>query len=452
MRTGGKSLPVRIFYRPGSVIFSMGLALAGPMALMPVPAAAQAAQLKPNDQSLGDFYRARGGAPLWLARQSGSAAQLLLQRLDSAHVDGLDPRKYHAPELDRALQAAWGGKPKAVDRADRMLSQAFADYVNDLRRVPNSETYFVDRELAPHPRNARVWLDQAAAAPSLEKFITDMGWMNPLYAQLRQALADRSYGDDHQRRLLWLNLQRARTLPGGQGRYIVVNAAAQRLYAYENGRVADSMNVVVGKPIYPTPMMAALIRFANLNPYWYVPPDLAAERIAPNVVKMGLGYLKSRGYEVVSDFSDNPQILDPATVDWKAVADHKAEVWVRQLPGPHNSMGRMKFMFPNREGVYLHDTPEKELLSEASRLFSGGCVRLEDASRLGEWLFGRHLEWQGAGTEERVDLDRPVPVYITYLTAVPDNGTVAFYDDIYKRDAARLAGEPVGAGSAAAAP
>jgi murein L,D-transpeptidase YcbB/YkuD len=141
----------------------------------------------------------------------------------------------------------------------------------------------------------------------------------------------------------------------------------------------------------------------------------------------------------MSDWTPDAKILDPATIDWKAVAEGKEEVLIRQLPGPHNSMGRMKFMFPNEEGIYLHDNPERELFSEASRLYSGGCVRLEDAPRLGQWLFGRPLEWERAGTEERVPLADPVPVYLTYLTAMPTSSGIAYFDDIYGRDASRLA-------------
>jgi murein L,D-transpeptidase YcbB/YkuD len=199
------------------------------------------------------------------------------------------------------------------------------------------------------------------------------------------------------------------------------------------------MVVVVGKPKYPTPMMSAYVRYASLNPYWFVPPDLAAERIAPKVLKQGLRYLDELGYQVLNDWDEHPQIIDPKTIDWKAVADGKTEVLIRQLPGPHNSMGRMKFMFPNEAGVYLHDNPERELFSEASRLYSGGCVRLEDAARLGRWLFGRDLDWEAAGTEEKVPLADPVPVYITYLTAMPEGSSIAYYDDVYGRDAKRLA-------------
>ena len=102
-------------------------------------------------------------------------------------------------------------------------------------------------------------------------------------------------------------------------------------------------------------------------------------------------------------------------------------------------MGRIKFMFPNIQGVYLHDNPERELFEEASRLYSGGCVRLEAAWRLSEWLFDRELTWKGADPEEKVPLAEPVPVYITYLTAVPSGSRIAFFDDVYGRDARRLA-------------
>jgi murein L,D-transpeptidase YcbB/YkuD len=239
--------------------------------------------------------------------------------------------------------------------------------------------------------------------------------------------------------LLELNLQRARSLPGGPGRYVVVNVPAQRLFMFEGGRVVDSMRVVVGKPKNPTPMMTAYIRYAALNPYWNVPPDLAAERVAPNVVSGGYGYLREKGYQVLSDWSDRAKVVSPNTVNWKAVAAGTTEVRLRQLPGPANSMGRMKFMFPNAEGVYLHDTPDREKLIEASRLFSGGCVRLEDAARLGEWMFGRRLNPKGAKPEQKVPLPKLIPVYLTYLTAVPSGSQVAFYDDIYGRDRARIA-------------
>jgi murein L,D-transpeptidase YcbB/YkuD len=417
------------------------------------PAAPAHAQQPPAaGQGVADFYRLRGNAPLWLSPTAGDAPQQLLSLLSSANLDGLYPDKYHVADLQKAIDAARKGKKKQVEQAEQALSDAFVTYVDDLVRDPNIGIIYVDPQLRPKPPSPLAALLNAAASPSLSDYVRNLGWMHPYYGELRRALANHGYADEHQRQLLTLNLERARALPAGKHRYVVVNAAQQRLYMFEGARVVDSMVVVVGKPKYPTPLITAYIRFASLNPYWYVPPDLAAERIAPNVLKQGLRYLDNLGYQVLSDWDDNPTIIDPKTIDWKAVADGKVEVRIRQLPGPHNSMGRMKFMFPNEAGVYLHDNPERELFTEASRLYSGGCVRLEDASRLGRWLFGQDLNWESAATEQRVPIPSLVPVYITYLTALPKEGgsQIAYYDDVYGRDAARLAATSSSSASASA--
>jgi len=389
-------------------------------------------------EGISDFYRAREARPLWLA--SPGAGEALVALLDNANVDGFNRDKYRIRQVSRALSAARSGDYRAVQRAEQMLSEAFVAYARDLRSAPDIGIYYVDRELVPRAPSARQLLEQAAAAPSLTDYVERMGWMNPLYGQLRQALVNRAYSGEAQRRTIQLNLERARTLPAGGQRHVIVNSAAQRLYMYENGEVVGSMRVVVGKPHHQTPMMTAFIRNVTLNPYWNVPPDLAAERIAPNVVKSGLGYLRSRGYQVLSDWSDKAKLVDPATIDWTAVAEGRREVRLRQLPGSSNGMGKMKFMFPNDEGVYLHDTPEDQLFSEASRLFSGGCVRLEDAPRLAEWLFGKPVRVpRGGKAEQEVPLPELVPVYLTYMTVLPSGNRLAFYDDIYGRDRARLA-------------
>ena len=123
-------------------------------------------------------------------------------------------------------------------------------------------------------------------------------------------------------------------------------------------------------------MMTATIKFTALNPYWQVPADLAAERIAPGVVEEGPEYLERHGYVLLSDWGERAQPVDPSTVNWEAVAAGRILVRLRQEPGRYNAMGRMKFMFPNPQGIYLHDTPNQELLNEDARLFRGGCVRL----------------------------------------------------------------------------
>ena len=435
----GRSRPVRFFSALGGVAAALAVA-AAPLPVSSFEASAQPreAALANSGQGLADFYAARARRPLWLG-QPGRQVDVLLEILETAQLDRLDPRKYRVGSLEKAVRSARSGNPRAVLKADMLLSDALVDYVRDLRRPSDLGIVYVDGELRPGPPSPRAILERAAAAPSLERYVAGMGWMHPVYGQLRYALMSGAYPSSAERERIMLNLERARELPMPTGRHVLVNTAAQRLYMYEGGQVVDSMRVVVGKPHQPTPMMAAFIRFTSLNPYWNVPPDLAAERIAPNVKKLGLKYLRNSGYQVLSDWGDNPTIVDPKTVDWDAVIDGRTQVRLRQLPGSGNAMGRMKFMFPNSEGVYLHDTPEKELLEEASRLFSGGCVRLEDAPRLARWLYGRDLKAKGAKAEQQVPLDVPVPVFLTYLTAVPSGSQIAFFDDIYGRDATRLA-------------
>jgi murein L,D-transpeptidase YcbB/YkuD len=443
--------PVHFFGRLAGTAASLLAAAVLPFGGAQAIAAPAVTQQPPvSGQSTADFYRARAGYPLWLAPAAGDAADQLIALLSSANVDGLYPDKYHVPALQQALAAARSGKKKDVEAAERELSDAFVTYVDDLTRDPNIGIIYVDPQLRPKPPSPLAVLLNAAAAPALGGYVRDLGWLHPFYAQLRRALANHQYASEHERQLIALNLERARALPVGKQRYILVNAAQQKLFMYDKGELVDSMVVVVGKAKYPTPMMTAYVRFASLNPYWFVPPDLAAERIAPNVVKRGLKYLDELGYQVLSDWDENPTIIDPKTIDWKAVVDGKVEVRIRQLPGPHNSMGRMKFMFPNEAGIYLHDNPERELFTEASRLYSGGCIRLEDAARLGRWLFGYDLNWESAGTEQRVPLPSLVPVYVTYLTAMPEGSSIAYYDDVYGRDAARLAVAANGDGAAGA--
>ena len=400
------------------------LALACP----PQNAAAQTlVAASPQDETLEAFYLARGNSPLWLTG-SGKQAQMLLDILRTSDADGLKPNLTDIASLEYRLSHL---KQTEIQQLDRVLSQAFVNEVREVRRLKSSDMIWVDPELRPSVVFPRRLLDEAAAAPSLEAYLAEMRWTNPIYAGLRRAIIAGGGNRD----LLALNLDRARALPSGSGRYVIINAAAAQLTMVEGGKAVGTMRVVVGKPIYPTPIMAALIRFTSLNPYWNVPPDLAAERIAPEVVRQGKAFLKLKGYQVLASWDDGAKPIDPARVNWPAVAAGRQDVRIRQLPGPSNAMGQMKFMLPNALGVYLHDTPDKQLLSEASRLFSGGCVRLEDAPQLARWLYeGKPPSTASARPEQRVNLPRPVPVFLTYLTAVPGEDGITYFPDVYNRD------------------
>jgi len=423
----------------GRIVAAAGLggalALSAPLVVAPSPASA-AAQT-PFDSEIAEFYRSRGGAPLWFSPAAGNAAPQLIQLLATSQADHLNPRRYNVRALSRAVDDSRSGNPAAVQRAEAMLSAAFVQYAGDLRHDPGVGIIYVDPELKPQPPSAMELLTAAAHAPSLTDYVQQMGWMNPIYAKLRQAIASRIYANAAQYRLLSLNLERARPLPAGSGRYVIVNPPAARLYMYENGQVVDSMRVVAGRPdpVAQTPMMNAFIRYVALNPYWNSPPDITSRKLAPTILKEGRAYFTKRGYDLVDKFGPDAHVLNPMSVDWHAVAEGRLKVNLRQRPGPANSMGRMKFMFPNQQGIWLHDTPEKEKIEDAARLESNGCVRLEDAPRFERWLFnGRPPNPKGARPEQKVDLPQLVPLYITYLTAVPSGTSIVYFDDFYGKD------------------
>jgi murein L,D-transpeptidase YcbB/YkuD len=255
------------------------------------------------------------------------------------------------------------------------------------------------------------------------------------------AVASLNRGALHYAQILMINMERARRLPapGELKRHIIVDAGSARILMYEDGRLVDSMRAVVGSNATQTPMMAALIRYANVNPYWNVPPSLNRTLVAPRVLEQGLGYLSERGYEVFADWTENAPLVDPATVDWQAVKEGKLPLRIGRRPGPGNSMGDIKFMMPNDLGIYLHDTHDKTVFQKDHRWVSNGCVRVEDAQRLAAWLFGAMPHVQDPNVQTRVELTPAVPVFVTYLTVSAGPGGVAFQSDPYGRDTAVLA-------------
>lgn len=497
---GGLALAVALLSLPATA------AVRAPAAGSPATESVASAIKASAGGNLKGFYRARGYWPLWIKDGALTpAADALIALVSSADLDGLNPKRYSPDKLRALVEEARGASPEGLARAELRLSKVLADYVADVRSAPSVKITYLDRELEPQRLTAANVLRAAALAPSFTDYVSNAGWMSPLYTQLRTALgayrarwgdlpriaippgailrtgakgdrvrllrqrlglpdgavfdkalaarlrafqadhglaADGIVGDkviaalarspDYYERIIRLNLDRTRLLPSAWTRHIVVDTESARLWLYQDGKQQDTMRVIVGKPTEQTPMLAGMMRYAILNPYWNVPYDLVQNRIAPKV--LGGASLKSMNYEALSDWNAGAQVLDATTIDWAAVAAGRSEARVRQLPGADNAMGRMKFMFPNDLGIYLHDTPDKALFNKGTRHFSSGCVRLEDAPRLGKWLFGAPLTPQSDAPEQQVALPQPVPVYLTYLTVTPSEKGIAFLDDTYGRD------------------
>lgn len=387
-----------------------------------------------DDRDLLSVYAGRDYRPLWIAADGtlDPAVARFLALIETASIDGVDRGSLYVSEAQAAMeQLARDSSPQARAQAELALSRSLVAYVQAMAGAPASAMIYEHSSLQPGMRSRADILWVAANAPSLADYIATMGWMHPLYAELRAAAliggaaGDPTIGD---------NLTRLRALPAAsKGKSLVVDVASARLLMFDNGRLVDSMKVVVGKPDQKTPLMAGYVRHAIVNPYWNVPDDLVQGKIAANVAKRGPGYLTSARYEVLSGWTPDAALIAPESVDWRKVASGEVLQRVRQLPGAANAMGRVKFEFPNPQGIYLHDTPDKHLMLKDQRQLSSGCVRLEDADRLARWLLGTPIPVSQT-PETKVLLPELVPIYITYLTARVESGQVAFSLDPYKFD------------------
>jgi murein L,D-transpeptidase YcbB/YkuD len=400
----------------------------------PVPVAAPV-RVMPADP-VEAYYYTHGDAPIWLrSPDSRTAAAQLPTLLRRAQVEGLNDGPQLAAQVESALAAAATGDPRAVQAAEIAASKAWVRYVQMLKTPPQG-MLFGYAGMAPQGARPDQIMLTAAGAPSLALHVSRTSDINPTYKAIRDsawAAAQAAPGTVDTR--LLANLERARVLPSG-GRYILVNAATARLTMFEGGRPVDSMKVVVGKGESPTPLIASMIHYTTFNPYWNVPGNLIREKIGPKAKAGGKAYLDKAGYDVMSDWSDGASVLDPKTVDWDAVIAGTKQIRLRQRPGAINSMGKMKFNFPNSEDIYLHDTPQKEYFAKTVRTLSNGCIRLEDAKRLGTWLLSAPAVAPDAVPEHHVKLPEGVPVYVTYLTVAPDpmTGQLTTVNDVYGRD------------------
>ena len=404
----------------------------------PAPAPQVALPSSPNGLSVRYYYERRQYPALWFGARGGDAAiAQLLTILRRAPVDGFANGPTVAATVEAAVQRArTANDPMQMKAAELALSAAWADYVQSLKR-PSTNVIYGDPALAQTVPHIDRTLALAEAAPSLAQHLASVASVNPYYAAIRDvAIAEAAANGGRASDKALLNLERARIIPGN-GKYILVNTAEQRLHMMEGGQSIGSMKVVVSsKKKYglPTPIVASTMYYAIANPYWHVPEHLIRKTTAPGVVKGGEAYLKARGYEIISDFSEHPQILPASSVDWKGVVAGTTKVLLRQKPNGQNSMGKMKFPFPNKEGIYLHDTPTREYFALGDRAMSNGCVRVEDYRRLANWLFGRDVAATGSAPEQHIAMQRGVPVYVTYLTMVPGATGMTSFEDRYGWD------------------
>jgi len=246
-------------------------------------------------------------------------------------------------------------------------------------------------------------------------------------------------------RQMQLTLERWRWLPVGlHDAPLVANIPEFRVRGYdENYKIALSMNVVVGKAYgHDTPVFSDTMQYVIFRPYWNVPYSIARGEFFKRIER-DPDYLTKKGFEVV----DNRQnVVASGPVSSDVLAQLRAgKLFIRQNPGPKNSLGLVKFIFPNSYNIYMHDTPEQEFFSKSRRDFSHGCIRLEKPAEMavwvlrdnpGNWNMERVRAAMNGAPNQQVNLTHPIPILIVYGTViVSEDGVVHFYDDIYGQDA-----------------
>jgi len=240
------------------------------------------------------------------------------------------------------------------------------------------------------------------------------------------------------------NLERWRWLPRDMGdEYLLVNIAAYSLHVRAGGEIVMTQRVVVGTPARRTPVFTGRMSYLVLNPSWEVPPRLAVQDVLPRI-RADEDYLDNMGFSVLQGWGSDERRIDPETVDWARLSARNFPYRLRQSPGPENALGQVKFMFPNRHNIYLHDTPARGLFGREERAFSSGCIRVEDADALTQWLLNQRSNIMSperiravldSGRETTVRLDRPLQVHLLYWTAwVDDQGGIQYRRDVYHRD------------------
>ena len=256
-------------------------------------------------------------------------------------------------------------------------------------------------------------------------------------ARTRQALAVPV--KDRIRQII-ASMERWRWAPQNFGeRYVVVNIPAYRLWYRESGEDKLTMRTVVGKTKenHQTPSFSTDMKYMVLNPNWNVPSSIVSAEMAPKASR-NPGYFKKKGYKVM-DRAGNA--VDPYTINWGQYSrSNRAPYRVVESSGAGGALGTVKFIFPNKHGVYLHDTQSRRLFKKDFRAHSHGCVRIEKPAELGAALLGDRSPDEfsalvaDSGKNKHINLEQSLPVYLLYMTAWADDNQVSFYDDIYRRD------------------
>ncbi len=346
-------------------------------------------------------------------------AQALLEVAQSVAGDGLDPSDYDTGALEAAI------KSNDADRLDDTATEIFGalahDFIEGHVGEANRIAWFIKGPVA-NPAGLVRYMAQALASHEVRDALEALLPSDPQYYALKVALARTPRSDRAKTDMIRINLERWRWMPRDQGAaYLLVNVPAFDVAVVERGSEVARHRVIVGKTATPTPQFSTYATGIILNPVWDVPESIIEESIGA-LVRSNPAAARARGYVASNDGTG---------------------LRVRQLPGPGNALGQMKLVMPNPFTIYLHDTPTKTLFAQEFRALSHGCIRTDKALDFATLLLRETEGWDRAAVDRvvtsrkttKVDLPKPMPIYIAYFTVVwGDDQSVHFLNDIYGRD------------------
>jgi murein L,D-transpeptidase YcbB/YkuD len=388
------------------------------------------------------FYQGQEFKPFWTEGSTVlPVVQAALETLTHAAEEGLDPGAY-----EKAVQLFKdaGSDPVKLLEAEIALTTSVLNYIEDLdgeRLSPhkiNREFHIKDKQIDA----AAVLASESAKDPTGE-WLRTRTISIPEYQYLKKLLAQyRDKPSSDRFKQIIVTMERWRWMPDErEDRYVQVNIAAFQLKAVEKGKVVLDMPVIIGQRYRHTPVFSSKIYSIRFNPSWHVPYSIAVRDKLPKI-RNDPSYLTRGGFVLYDSSGD---VISPESVDWSSVSESNFDFHLRQVPGNHNALGKIRFSIDSPYGVYLHSTNDKQLFKKAVRTLSSGCIRVAEPNKLAFFVFNQpdvwtpeHIAQNMEGTRtQNVELEKPVTVYISYFTVWegPD-GKPHFGEDVYGQDAA----------------
>ena len=393
-----------------------------------------------------EVYASRQFRPAWSTRGRINAdADRVIRTLENAPAEGLHAEDFGVTDLS-AMRQALGRSPDPMSQIelDVDLMYSLVQYVSQLcfGRVEPRE---VDPTWQPAQRECdvpRIVYD-AVEQGNFESFAEHLAPRIKEYKALKAALEQaRNVSVQEQIEKIEINLDRIRWMPDDPGpRHILVNVPAFELTVHDGDQVPLRMRAIVGSIENRTPIFSREMQYVVFSPYWNIPLSIATKEFLPKI-RQDTSYLSRQNIEVIRTSGRKAETIDPSEIDWDEVSDN-FRYQLRQKPGASNSLGLVKFVFPNPYNVYLHDTPADNLFARLTRTLSHGCIRIERPRELAAYVLRDQPEWtperieaaMHSENEKHVTLKRRLPVHIVYWTASVDaNGAIRFSDDVYGYD------------------